>query len=410
MTAASEPSGSGSSASGSSRRRNLIIAGAVAAAAAVVVAAGVVLLGGDDGASAGGVGEERLPEAVDRQWSEDVDGASGVAADGSRVYVMAVDDGDSELSALDQGDGSEVWQADFGRDQSYAYVLGVFDGVLIAETCDVDGACTTGGFDPSNGDELWDEDSDDEYFRPVDGALLWGDNKRLEVFDPKTGDTGERVHSDSLMATPQYVYAHDDDEIEVYDAATLESRFGPVEIDDEAMDWVFDGSNLVVAVDDELVFLDKEGKEARVSRVGDPIGRVESGPGGLLLVSTDDEVIAVKPTDGRAEEVWSERGSITRVAATDSGLLVGVSDDDDFDVLDARNGDVKVSTRGYYDNDHYFHSNGLIEEPYEEDDDVIAYDYETGDELWSDEFEGEVWVVDGAIVSVSSDGEVTLYR
>ncbi|HRD99946.1 MAG TPA: hypothetical protein PLV68_01535, partial [Ilumatobacteraceae bacterium] len=77
-----------------------------------------------------------------------------------------------------------------------------------------------------------------------------------------TGESIARVRGDTVRIRDDgYVYVFRKDEVEVFDARSFRTLFGPVEIDDDLFGLRYDGRHLVVLVDDELQFIDASGKE-----------------------------------------------------------------------------------------------------------------------------------------------------
>ena len=399
----------------SSKRKWLLVGAGVAGVAAMAGVAFVVLSGGEGGALTTS-GLPTVPSQVEEQWSIDIDGASDVTGDSSAVFVLSMVDGDAEVDALVGGSGEERWTADVANEREYGTFRGMTAGVLLGTTCDFDGACEAFGLDVGNGEVLWTDEQSGNMAVSGSGSVLLSEDGSVELIDPSDGKRLERVRGDLVDSDGTYVYVRDDDEVEVFDTKDLSSVFGPVQVDDESVGAVYAGGKLITAVGDELVVINADGEVDRESQVpADEIYQIWPGPDGMVLVGTDDGVLGVDPVDGRAEEIWSVDGSLNYTFVTDVGLLVlvteGGDDGSDAEIIDARTGDPRITLRDYYESSPSFGSNGMVNSAYQDESDIeaAALQYSDGEEIWSLDFKGNPYLIDGAVVEVE-EGEVTLYR
>ena len=374
---------------------------------------GSKLLGGGDG-DAGSSTSPAFPDAPEEEWSVRTDGYGvRASANGSSVFVTAFDDSDDDfvVTALDVGEGDELWSTTVGREVPNAGVDIVTDDVILVYTC-FDERCTTYALDAETGDELWDDELDGTFSQQA-GALFYQEENRLSTIDATTGDTLESVRADSISIDSNgFVTGDDGDEIEVYRASSLETVFGPVDVDDDTVAHAYDGKLLVTAIEDELVSLDGDGEVVRESRVdADVIYGIRYVGGDVFVLSTDEGILGVRPEDGSADEIWSEDGDLVGVLSTNSGFVALINDDSELGVFDARTGDRILSLDDYYDNVQLFAANGIADGLYSDGEwDGTAYGFSDGEEMWELETDGRPRLVPGAIVSVSEDGDVTYYR
>ena len=399
----------------SSKRKWLLVGAGIAGVVAVAGVAFVVLSGGDDGAPTTG-GLPTVPSQVEEQWSIDIDGADDVTGDSSAVFVMSIVDGDAEVYAVAGGSGEERWTADVANDVEYGAFQGLTAGVVLGTTCDFDAVCEAFGLDVGNGEVLWTDEQSGNMAVSSSGSVLLSEDGSVELIDPSDGKRLERVRGDLVDSDGTYVYVRDDDEVEVFDTKDLSSVFGPVQVDDEAIGTIYAGGKLITAVGEELVVINADGEVDRESQVpADEIYQIRPGPDGMVLVGTDDGVLGLDPVDGRAAEIWSVDGSLNYTFVTEVGLLVLVTEGDDdgsdAEIIDARTGDSRITLRDYYESSQSLGSNGMVNSAYQDESDIdaAASQYSDGEEIWSLGFNGNPFLIDGAVVEVD-DGQVTLYR
>lgn len=375
------------------------------------------LLGGDGGSSSGSAELVDIPGSVDEQWSESgPENLSGGAIGDDSVYSVAVVDGQTELTSFARSDGEEQWSEEVGGDGFLSTLEGVTDGVVVVQVCDDE--CDIYGVDAETGDELWDVAGSSVAF--VDAGVLVIDNEQAELVEPASGDRIERVRFEFSLLEDGYLYTVDGEDVDVYDL-DLNPVYGPYEFGNDVSDLIFDGSSLVVATDDELQFLDDDEtvvKESEVD-VGDLAEILYVNDSNFLVTNFDDEVFSLDPIDGDAEERWSEDGELIGVYDVDGGSVVLIRDGEDVGVFDADTGDRRFRVEApEFDSSTTIGANALVVSVVDPDSnfepeitsEVVAYDWETGDELWDDEFDGLIVIDRGAVASFGFEGDVTLYQ
>ena len=385
--------------------------GAVATVVTVVVIVWVIFARGNNASDLSASTFPRVSLGIEERWSVDIDGATSVVGSASDVFVFAIEDGDAAVISLDGSSGEERWSSDVGRNMSSGYVRGVLDDVVLIQACDFEG-CELIGIDASTGEELWsDPFPDGSVFISSRATLVVSESGSLTLLNPLDGQRIERVRGDSLSVFGDHVYVRDNDEIEVFDLKDLSSVFGPVEVDEDIVGSILQSGKLITAVDDELVIINSDGTVDRESRVpADEIYRILPGPNGMVIVGTDDGVFGLDPIDGRAEEIWSANGGISFGFVSNDGPLVVVADGEDAEVLDSRTGDTRFDLRGYFESNQLIGSNGLVNVAsvvtrYE----VSAFRYSDGEEIWEDDFDGSIFLIDNGLVEID-DGEVRFFR
>jgi hypothetical protein len=394
-------------------KRTFMIAGAAAAVVAVAVVGWLALSGGDEGGPSA-TALPRVASGVEERWSVGIDGAQDAVGSASSLFILAIDNENAEVVSLAGGTGDERWATDVARNVSYSFLSGVLDGVVLGQSCDFDDECEAFGLDASSGEVLWTEGLDGFAFISGRGSYLWGDSDTLELIDPQTGKSTERVRGDSIDFDGDYAYVRDNDEVEVFDLKNLSSKFGPVDVDDDSSGAIYQGGNLITSLDDELIVIKANGDVDRESRVpADSIYRILPGPNGIVIVDTDEGVFGLDPVDGRAEEIWSTNSSLSYGFVGDVGPMVivvdGSDDGSDAEILDAGSGETLVDLRGYYETDQLTGSNGLVNIIYERNTEATALRYSDGEELWDERFDGSLRLVDDGLVEFD-DGDVRFYR
>lgn len=386
--------------------------GAVASVVVVVLCGWAVFAKGNSDGDSSASRSKRVPLGNEERWSVDIDGAVSVVGSASVLFVLAIEDGDAEIISLAGDSGEERWSVDIGRNVSYGNLPGIVNGVVLAKVCDVDGACDLLAVGTSSGEELWSQRSfEGNVFVSDSGSLMTRESRSLSLLDPRDGKRIERVRGDFFGFDRNHVYVRDSDEIEVFDSRDLSSVFGPVEVDEGTTDFIYQNGKLITAVDDELVVINSDGTVDRESRV--PAGviyRVLAGPSGMVIVGTDEGVFGLDPVDGRAEEIWSANGSLSFGFVSSDGPLVFIEDGEDAEVLDSRTGDTRIDLRNYIGSDLLVGFNGLIHGVLDGDQrEATAFRYSDGEEIWSDDLNGAVVLVDNGVIEID-DGEVRLLR
>ncbi len=370
----------------------------------------VTVLGGDDD-SAGGTGFDLAPVAteIDELWSTDVAGAAGPAGIGdTSVYVGSNTDSSATLTSLDRENGDERWEVDFDESGSVSFV-GEYGDVAVVSACTFgdDGlpSCDAVGLDRSEGDEVW-RDSIDE------GTPFAGENRvavfapdAVSLLDPATGETLEEVGGVILSGDRNGFLVNDDQEITVYDEE-LQPVFGPVDVDDEATVAVYDGERLLVAIGDEIEYLDSSGESTPGPRLDGDISQLVSVDSSTLVTELGDEVVVYDLDGVDAVERWSERGTLVQVLDPDGGVVVIVESGSNSLILDLENGDDR------FDVDSEIvtipASNALVTFEGPSAEQVTAYEWTTGDEIWSDDL-GGFGTVGEIVVVIEADGDVVAY-
>jgi outer membrane protein assembly factor BamB len=391
-------------------RRVPVVAALVVGAAVVAGGVFVVTSRGDDGS----IAADRLrgvPPTGESVWRASVAGASSVVADAGTVYVIAIDEGDAEVVALARADGEERWSSGLDNDKGYGDVFGPIDGRLIARVCDFDGVCGATAIDTSNGEAVWNDELDGS-ITVVGDALMVQSSGEIERLNAADGTSQGRVRADSIIVEGQYVYSVDDDgrEVEVFNLA-LESVFGPIEIDEDHGGLAFNGSQLLVATDEDLLSYDAQGDVTTTSQTAiEFVSWIQLGPGGTVVLIDDaaGELVVARPTEPRMEELWSSDGYPSRIIEASGETLIAVSDDGDLSIVELESGDERIRVD---DTATSYGSNGFLTYTSDEsgDTDVVAYRYSDGEELWDTSVEGGAFLIDGALVAIA-DGDVELYR
>jgi outer membrane protein assembly factor BamB len=374
----------------------------------------VAVIGSDDRVDS--QGPRTVPETLDEMWSQSVAGATqSGAVDGDLVFVTSLDpddaDADAEITAFDRETGDEVWKTRVDAAASFTSLRGVSDGVLVVSACERD--CALVGVDAETGAALWTGDVGEVGGRAIADRIFSIENGTIELLDPRTGDRIERVRGDDVRFDGDFVLVTDGDDIEVFDL-DLESVLGPERVD-RADAFAFDGSHLLVAEGDELRFIETDGEVAMETTVD--VGRIDEihpVEADNIVLSTDEGIISIEPADGEADERWSERGEIDVVEEVDGGAVVVVGSRETLDIVDADTGDLRFD-RDLVDPDDGFtvagrnalviYDFGGFDGPIE----VSAFDWEEGDALWDERFDGFATIDDGLLVELGRDGDVVLY-
>ncbi len=371
------------------------------------------VLGGDDRARSE-PSSMLAPEAVDELWSTSVRGeSSGAFVDDAGVYVATFDfdSGRLDVVAFDRQHGDELWDTELDGNGGFVDISGAAQGVLVVTVCD-DG-CSVVGLDLSTGDERWSEQIGDGLPRVTDRHVIIAGTDSVEVFDPLTGDWIDRVRGDDVSFTNEHILVSDGDDVEVFDF-DLTSVLGPEPVD-QADAFSFDGARLIIAEGDELRFVDADGTVAKESSVDvGVIDRIQPVTDDNIVLGSEDGVVSIDPRDGVADERWSERGEVSSVADVDGGAVVLVDDGGRLQVIDADSGEQRfereldqpergftISTRNLL----IVHEFDGFDDPTE----LSAFDWQTGDEVWSERFNGFPIVFDGLVVEITEDGDIVVY-
>ncbi len=377
----------------------------------------ITLLGGDD-SSAGGRGvTPAVPTELDELWSTDVAGDAPVPAVGdSAVFVISEDRDDILVTSLTREDGDENWDAAID-DADFGTFVGEFGGVAVVSVCefDVETVCAAIGLDAEDGDELWRESMGDGFAFMNDGRLIVTDDDGVTLLDPATGDRLERIRGETSFTDFNGLLVNDDGEISAYDA-DLQPLFGPVDVDvNDSTAGTFDGDRLLVAFDDEIEFVDATGDTTSGPVLDGDITNVVAVDSKTLVAELGDEVVVYDLDGDDAEERWSENGTLLAIAEPDGGAVVIVDTGTEQVIVDLETGDDRFDI-----DDEDFSvltqqaSNAFVEIDRGDDPDfsgeatITARDWITGDEIWSEEIEGEVRVGDLVVVA-ETDGDVTAF-
>lgn len=394
----------------------------IALAVGVVVVLGLLgiglvsVLGGDSAAGGRGVGAA-VPTELEELWSTDVEGALPVPAVGeSAVFVISEDDDDLLVTSLTRDDGDENWdviidEADFGR------FVGEFDDVVVISVCafDADTTCAVVGLDSEDGDEIWRDSLDDGVAFMNAGGLIVSDEDGVTLLDPATGDRIERIRGDSNFADLNGLLVDDDGEVSAYDTE-LRPIFGPVDVDvDQANAGTFDGERLLVAFDDEIEYVDDTGDTTSGPLLDGEITRLVAVDSTTLVAELGDEVVVYDLDGDDAEERWSENGILFSVAEPDGGAVAIIDTGTERVVVDLESGDDRfdIDAEGF-DVVTQQASNAFVaidrtdSTGFSGDATITAFDWITGDEIWSEQVEGEVSIAD-IVVVVETDGDVTAF-
>ena len=180
------------------------------------------------------------------------------------------------------------------------------------------------------------------------------------------------------------------------------------------MRWRSTAPDLIVAEGDELRFIDADGTVVKTSEVDvGLIDLVRPITDDNIVLSSDEGVISIDPLDGTADERWSARGEFSRSAEVDGGPVVLVDDDESIQVIDADSGERRFERDLDPDGSFTTVADNLLVvfeyDDFEDPVDVSAYDWETGDEVWSERFDDLPIVVGGLVIEVTRDGDLVAY-
>jgi outer membrane protein assembly factor BamB len=370
----------------------------------------VRVLGGDNDDASGTSDLPELPLTIDEQWSESVRGDPFEAEVGmSSVYVSSDSSDEFTLTSFSAADGMEEWEITIdGVDPYPAQLVGEYDDTVVFEWCG-EQLCSVTGIEKSTGDIAWDRGGVDSFARAIDvsGRLLVLEGRSIERVDPEDGRRLERVRGDDYVeATGSTIVVRDGDEIEVFDS-DLNPVFGPVEIDPDASAFSFTGSQVVVAVGDDLQFIDADGRVVVESNLdGEFVDELVFVAEDNIIIAQLNAVISFDPIDGDADERWSVEGERGEVLALEDDVLVLVRTGTDVDVIEADTGDRRFQIDDV--SDALSATNGLLVDGDERE--IRALDWEDGDEIWAEQFDGWVSFGAGVFVEVTADGDVTLFR
>jgi hypothetical protein len=401
-----------------SHMSKLVAAGIVAAVVVFVY----IIVGSQSGSSPAAGGALSLP-TEGKAWQTELDGfVQGTVQVGSRLLV-AVSEDRPEIFVLDSSSGEELdsWRVDAdgfssGEGDGRGPVLWSFGDVVVAQVYESDEEFTTSlvGVRADDGEELWSEELDGRYPISVNGLLYlqgYGSRSELELIDTADGSTIGRATADrSISFEGGSILAVDDSEVEVLDPQTLDPRGEPIEIDDDAISWSYNGKNLFVVADGDLTALDGNGGEVwsySLSIDDDDYARV-TAINDVAVVTADGDVFGVRRDGDSGERVWKESGSGWPVTTGD-GVRIQVFDDDETRLLDPSSGDEIVSVRS--DGSVMFMADGYL--AMEGDnydcsiDQVEAFDYGES-RLWSENSRDACAdVLDGHVVLIEWDGSST---
>jgi FHA domain len=400
----------------------------IVAAIAVLVALGLAafvlirVLGGDDSDASDKGGLPELPLKVDEQWAESARGeAFGADVGASSVYVASNSTGENfTMTSFASADGDEEWEVVVDvADPYFANLVGEYGDIVVFQSCGE--SCAVVGVDRSTGDIAWDRDNGD-YVGAADvaGRLQLFEDRSIEVLDPSDGSRRERIRGDSSFqsGSPNTV-VRDGDEAEVYDP-DLNSVFGPVDIDTNASALSYTGSQLIVAVDDELQFLDESGDVVVESNLdGAVVEGITFIANDNVIVDTGESIVSLDPIDGDADMRWSEDGIQRDLIPLEDGAVVLIESLDGpvVDVIDVDTGDRRFRIDDVARTDQNVVTQPgtvgvlVISEDFDESSvDAQALDWADGEEIWAERFTGRVAFGEGALVEYTVDGDVTLYR
>lgn len=402
--------------SGGAGKKVLIVVGALLVVGAI--AAGLVAVLGGDESTAGGRGTLRtIPNELDELWSTDVVGESGFPGLGeTAVYVASVDGDDVVFTSLRRDDGDENWES-VVEDADFGGVVGEFDEVTVVAACafDAETVCALVGLDLDDGDELWREPLGDGFAFASGDAVLGDDGEGLILIDPATGDRLERVRGEPTFTDFNALLVDDEGEVSVYDD-DLQPLVDPVRVDDDAVAVAFDGDRLVVAIGDEIEYVDADGDASPGPFLDGDVTRLLAIDSSTLVVELGDEVVVYDVVDDEdAVERWSERGTLEIVAEPDGGAVVIVDAGSERVVADLETGDERFDVRGDSGTISTFATaNAFVVTDrgdgggFAGEATVTAYDWETGDEIWSEDIDGDVRI-DEIVVVVETDGDVIAF-
>lgn len=395
----------------------MIVFGAVGLAALAGVGAFLVTHGSDSGTSGSG-SQVSLPAKVDRVWKRTFDSANiGFQGDGSTLYASSGTDNGLEIIRLDPKTGEEMWKTKL-RSVDSGWISLVQAGDPIVTAYGSDGDSQVMRLSSTDGKEKWSMDLSNggsivefnghSYSYSTSGEGDVSADEELVAVDLETGDKGRRVKAPSVSISGAFAVARDGDRVEIYDLDTLDQRGTDIKIDDKVGSTLWTGSNLLTAVEDEIVAVDAKGDELWSD--SSPVGyvyRFDLLPGGRFAVSGADGIAVVQPKDGQLDELWSENGSFGEYVGTgdkpvvlvndgDQVLAIGLSDGKEtasLDVVNVGDGGAPWSvfnhTLGIWDT-----SDGTRFE---------AYSLPDGKRLWSVDSTGYVMPIDGAVLTIESD-------
>lgn len=402
---------------GGTGKKILIGVGALAIVGLIGAGLVVVLGGGDDSTSSGRFPLPSVATEIDEVWSTDVEGESGVPGLGeSAVYVASRADQDIVITSLARGDGAQNWDATIDEAESGSFV-GEFGDVTVFEVCgfDADSACSVIGLDTEDGEDLWTVPTEDGTAFVSSGQLLVDDGDGLILLDPATGDRLERVRGEESFNDFVALLVGDDLEVTAFDDE-LQPVFGPVELDiEDASAGTFDGTRLLIGVGDEIDFVDAEGDVTPGPFLDGDITFLVALDENTLIAELGDEVVVYDIDDDDAVERWTVDGTFDLVAQPDGGTVVIVNAGSDRVIVDLESGEERFDVDAdpgsvviaAADNAFVVIDRGDDPDVFG-DATVTAYDWETGDEIWSEDIDGAV-VVDELVVEVGADGDVIAF-
>lgn len=340
---------------GRSRRRPWRALVAVVASIGVVGAAlAVVLRSGDPPAprrpapgEVAGADERRLPRQVDRLWSLRLPGTGNAKSTsvlvGGGVVVAVVDDGSrsrSQMVGIDAESGELRWRRSFAFAPSEVTLLGVIDGVVLAEQRDLTGRRLF-GLAASDGASLWERRAAAD--SGVNTVLLGTDVvtdlslrlDRVAFVEPGTGeeagDLVGRVLGTDLSG--RWYFRIGDDRLVTVDLSDgwsepvaveggLPPMVEPVVVDGRllALD---DGR--VVEADLSVAALTPLRPDRAAPEIPDLTGMFPAG--GSSLVAVGDGVVVGLELDGDAvRRTWARTGALRAFGLTERGLVVVVEE------------------------------------------------------------------------------------
>lgn len=376
----------------------------------------VTLLGGDDDSSLAGSGLTRtVPTELDELWSSSVNGTSGFPGLGdTAVYVATNTPDDILFTSLTREDGDENWEttidaADFGA------LVGEFNDVTVISACafDEEIVCSVIGLDINDGDEIWREPLGDGFALERDGRLIADDGDGLTLLDPATGDRLERVRGEREFGDVNALLLDDEGDVSAYDE-DLRPLFGPVEVDSDVVAVAFDGERLLVAIGDDIEYIDATGDVTSGPLLDGDVTRLVAVNSSTLVAELGDEVVVYDLDGDDAVERWSESGTLDQVVSPEGGTIVVVNTGTERLIVDLSSGDERFEVDGEIGtvstvsatNAFVVVDRGEIDN-FEGEATVTAYDWTTGDEIWSEDIEGDVRV-DDVVIVVETDGDVVV--
>ena len=411
-----DPSAAASPKSGAGKK---IVVGIVALVVLGLIGFGLVtLLGGGDKSTAAGRGDARtISTELDELWSTDVGGASGFPGIGdASVYVASKTEADVLFTSLAREDGDENWVSTID-DADFGALVGEFDDVTVVSACvfDVETVCSVIGLDIDDGDEIWREPLGEGFAFESAGRLLGDDGEGLMLLDPATGDRLERIRGVVEYGDFNALLVDDDGDVSAYDD-DLQPLLGPARVDDNATVVAFDGERLLVAIRDEVEYVDSVGDVTSGPFLDGEITRLMAIDDSTLIAELGDEVVVYDLDGDDAVKRWSENGTISQVASPDSGPVVVIDTGTDHLIVDLTSGEERFDVDGSIadgvatsaaTNAFVVVDRGDIE-IFGGDATVTAYDWTTGDQIWSEDIEGNVRV-DEVVIVVETDGNVIAF-